>query len=237
MLVSVTLAPARSLVRSVMHASRVPFRSGVVGSASMPSPPKTSDDEIIAAARQYIRRCGRDGFSMSDVASAVGVRPPSLYGRFKGRAELLAAVELSLWRELKDALASAPRKSQPRATLAELARAYRAFAKSNPREYALMFDPQSERSAEGTRARAESISPAMPFFVALVGHEEALAAARVLTPFLHGFVSMELVGAFRLGGGIDEAFEHGVATILAGLAPKVRVGRRASQRAGKTSLR
>ena len=47
--------------------------------------------------------------------------------------------------------------------------------------------------------------------------DRALAAARVLTPFLHGFVSMELSQAFRLGGGIDEAFETGLEAILSGL--------------------
>jgi hypothetical protein len=31
-------------------------------------------------------------------------------------------------------------------------------------------------------------------------------------------VSMELAGAFRFGPGLDEAFERGVATIVAGLA-------------------
>jgi hypothetical protein len=65
----------------------------------------------------------------------------------------------------------------------------------------------------------------MPAFVALVGKDQAFAAARVLTPFLHGFVSMELAGAFRLGPDLDRAFTRGVGTILAGLASD-RLGRR-----------
>jgi AcrR family transcriptional regulator len=203
----------------------------------MPSPPKTTDAEVVAAARRLVRQHGRDGFSMNDVASAVGVRAPSLYGRFANRAELVAAVELSLWHELGEALARASRRSRSSATLAEVARAYRAFAKANPQEYALMFDPRSERSAEATRARAASLAPALPFFVALVGEAGALAAARVLTPFLHGFVSMELAGAFRLGGGIDEAFENGVATILAGLTQSHRARPSASKRPRKSNPR
>ena len=174
---------------------------------------------------------------MNDVASAVGIRAPSLYGRFANRAELVAAVELSLWRELGDALSRAPRRSRPVATLTELARAYRAFAKANPEEYALMFDPRSERSAEATRARAASLAPAMPFLGALVGDAAALGAARVLTPFLHGFVSMELADAFRLGGGIDEAFENGVATILAGLTRAHRPRSATSKRPRNSSSR
>jgi len=193
----------------------------------MPSPPKTTDDEVIAAARKLVRRHGRDGFSMTDVAAAVGVRAPSLYGRFAHREALVTAVELMLWSELGAALARAPHHPEPIATLTELARAYRQFAKANAREYALMYDARAERSAEGTRARAASLAPALPAFTALVGEGDALMAARVLTPFLHGFVSMELAGAFRLGDGIDEAFEHGVATILAGLARGANAGHRA----------
>ena len=202
-----------------------PARAPVAGGVSwpfMPSPPKTTDEEVVAAARKLVHRHGRDGFSMRDVAAAVGVRAPSLYGRFADREALLAAVELALWRELAAALARAAIPARPAAVLTEMARAYRRFAKTNPREYALMHDPRAKRSAAGTRARAAAVAPAMPAFVALAGEVGALRAARVLTPFLHGFVSMELAGAFRLGAGIDEAFEHGVATILAGLARRRR---------------
>ena len=183
----------------------------------MPAPPKTTDAEIVAAALKLLESRGHDGFSMGDVAAAVGVRAPSLYGRFADRASLLASVELEVLRALEQAIARAPRARDPIKTLTSQARAFRAFAKARPQSYALIFDAAAERTEEGVRARAAALAPTMPAFTALVGEHEALAAARVLTPFLHGFVSMELAGAFRLGGGLDDAFENGVATILAGL--------------------
>ena len=48
----------------------------------------------------------------------------------------------------------------------------------------------------------------------LVGPERALEAARLVTAFAHGFVSMELSGAFRLGGDVDEAYRYGVGVLV-----------------------
>jgi Tetracyclin repressor-like, C-terminal domain len=96
--------------------------------------------------------------------------------------------------------------------------AYRRFARKNPNGYALLFQSTSPRSQAGLRAREQAFAASVPAFTMLVGEERLLAAARVLTPYLHGFVSMELAGAFRLGGGLDAAFRRGVATILRGLA-------------------
>jgi len=188
----------------------------------MPARPKTSDDEIIGATLALFERKGRDGFSMSEIAEAVGIRTPSLFGRFKNRAELLDKVELALWSGLAQELAGATKASEvakrPVEALMAQARAYRAFAKANPNGYALMFDPRAAQSPAGAAARAAALAPCAPAFVALVGDDNALAAARVLTPFLHGFVSMELTQAFRLGGDVDQAFEIGVKSIIRGLA-------------------
>jgi AcrR family transcriptional regulator len=185
----------------------------------MPSPPKTTDAAIVAAARKLVEELGFQQVSMNDVARAVGIQTPSLYRRFAGRADLLAAVEVGLWGELGRALARAPRSSDATRSLTALAGAYRRFAKANPNGYALIFDAEAERTKEGQVARSTALAVCMPAFVSLVGESDALAAARVLTPFLHGFVSMELARAFRMGPNIDQAFAHGVDTILKGLQP------------------
>jgi hypothetical protein len=51
-----------------------------------------------------------------------------------------------------------------------------------------------------------------------VGPDQALDAARLVTAFAHGFVSMELSGAFRLGGDVDEAYRYGIDVLVAALA-------------------
>ena len=58
----------------------------------------------------------------------------------------------------------------------------------------------------------------------LVGRARALEAARLLTAFAHGFVSMELAGAFRLGGDVDEAYRFAIDSIVEGLGVTGRRG-------------
>ena len=189
----------------------------------MPAPPKTTDTQIIQATRRLVEIEGRDGFSMNDVAAAVGIRAPSLYGRFKDRADLLAAVELHVCADFENLLGKSIIANNPEATLMAQAQAVRAFAKRNPNSYSLLFDIRSVPTEEGTAARAAAVAPLLAPLAALVGEGHALAAARVLTPFVHGFVSMELANAFRLGDGLDAAFEKGVTTILRGLSVSFHV--------------
>jgi hypothetical protein len=67
------------------------------------------------------------------------------------------------------------------------------------------------------QARAAAAAPVLARLSALVGDKHALDAARMLTAFLHGFVSMELAGAFKLGGDVDRAFAYGLGKLLAAL--------------------
>lgn len=53
---------------------------------------------------------------------------------------------------------------------------------------------------------------------ALVGDDDALDAARLFTAWATGFLQMELAGAFRLGGDVDDAFDYGLDRLIHGLA-------------------
>lgn len=183
----------------------------------MPARPKTSDAQIIRAARELIERNGRHDFSMTDVASAVGIRTPSLYGRFKDRASLISGVEVQVCNEVTTALHDATVENDPSATLVAQAHAFRRFVNANPQTYSLMYDVGAVPSDEAVKARIAATSAILPPMIALAGEKHALLAARVLAPFLHGFVCMEITNAFRMGGDLDEAYEHGILTIVAGI--------------------
>jgi AcrR family transcriptional regulator len=184
----------------------------------VPAIAKTSDDDVIRAARKLIEREGADGLSMQAVADEVGVRAPSLYKRFVDRSSLLAAVELEAFASLGRALDRAAKTGKPATDLEQMGIAYRHFARRHPRLYDMLFSRSAPRGPEADRARAEAAKPLIDCVTKLVGEKRALASARVLTAFVHGFVSMENAGAFRLGEGVDDAYELGLSMLLGSLA-------------------
>jgi AcrR family transcriptional regulator len=196
----------------------------------MPAPAKTSDAAIVEAARRLVDADGPDALSMLAVAEAVGVRAPSLYKRFPDRDALLDAVAALALDELRARLSGG---------LAGMARAYRAWARRHPGLYALLYTRRAE-GPELVARRAETVAPVLEALAPHVAPEERLPAARLLTAYLHGHVSMELLGAFRLGGDVDAAFEYGLARLTAALgAPSGprRGGRSARRRAGAPGRR
>ena len=52
----------------------------------------------------------------------------------------------------------------------------------------------------------------------LAGPEHELPAARMVVAWANGFVTMELAGAFQLGGDVDEAWEFGLDGLVRALA-------------------
>jgi AcrR family transcriptional regulator len=180
----------------------------------MPALPKTSDEQVVRAARKLIERQGSEDFSMLSVAEAVGVKAPSLYKRFPDRRRLMESVAEDAAHDLRDQLVEADRGRTPTAALTAMSQTYRAFAHKHPRAYALLF---SAHEGPTLQARAAAAAPVLARLSVLVGEKHALDAARMLTAFLHGFVSMELAGAFKLGGDVDRAFDYSLSKLLAAL--------------------
>jgi AcrR family transcriptional regulator len=184
----------------------------------LPAPAKVSDEQVVAAARRLVEEHGVAALSMQAVAERVGVRAPSLYKRFRDRADLLAAVEREVLEELEGTLEDAVAKARGKEELVVMARAYRRFAHAHPRLYALIFAPEAPTTEAATELRRRAARPLTDRLASRLGPARALPAARVLTAYLHGFVTMELQGAFRLGGDVAAAFELGLDVLARSLA-------------------
>lgn len=185
----------------------------------MPTPERTNQSEIVAAAREILEESGLPGLTMAAVAARVGVRAPSLYKRVGGRDELLGLVADATVKDLGERIAAAIAEGahdgahEARGSLTAMVRAYRAFAKERPAAYQLVFLQAPPEAQPRQESLTEAIAPALEVTERLVGHDRALDAARLVTAWVHGFVSMELSGSFRLADGVDRAFDYGLAAL------------------------
>jgi AcrR family transcriptional regulator len=188
----------------------------------MPAHSQTSTAAIVAAGRQLLEAHGVDALTMREVADAVGVRAPSLYKRVRGRADLVRLILEDVADELTSVLDAAAGSGDPVADVRAMAAAYRGFAHSNPVAYSLMFTPQA---VPGATARSVGSSAAFLRAVReLAGPEHALPAGRTIVAWANGFITMELAGAFMLGGDVEQAWEFGLDRVLAAVR-RVGAGR------------
>ena len=181
----------------------------------MPTPAKTSRETLIGIALSLVEAGGADAVTIAAVAQAAGVKGPSLYKHFADRKALLLATEIAVLNELEAMLRRETKGRTAKQRLRSMATAYRRFALDVPHRYGMIYRRDIGENAE---LAAACLFSARPLFEELeaagIKPKDVLAISRTLVAFLHGFVSMEIAQAFRLGGDIDEAFEEGLSTLL-----------------------
>lgn len=201
----------------------------------MPTPERTSVDAIVATGRELLADGGIDALTMQAVAARVGVRAPSLYKRVRNREHLVGLVVDAIALELGARLASAiaePAAPEPDGSATDaptraatrmgaLARALRDWALANPAAYGLLFTAP-ERGLASLGAVQASSESVLAVAADLVGPDRALPFARTVTAWATGFLAMELGGGFRLGEGVDEAFEFGIDVLVGHHPPTIR---------------
>ena len=171
----------------------------------MPTPDRTSLQQIVDAARDILERDGLAGLTMQSVADAVGVRAPSLYKRVNGRDELVRLVA-------EATVADLTVRVERGRTVAEIANELRTFAHGHPAGYHLVFSPETRLSFELITAAS---APILRVATELAGPDDALEAARTLTAWANGFIGMELAGGFNLGGDLERAWIYGLDHLVA----------------------
>lgn len=184
----------------------------------MPTPARTSVDAIVAKGREILEVEGIDGLTMQRIASAVGVRAPSLYKRLRNRNDLLRLVANDAARELTTRLDQAATTGDPRSDLIALAQAFRGFAQAYPAAYGLLFAPLPEEARADPDWSVRGSEAVLRASATLAGEADALEAARTVTAWANGFIAMELAGAFRLGGDVDRAFAYGIDRLTRAIA-------------------
>ena len=187
-----------------------------------PARARTTTDEIVAAGRELLEAGGLDAVTMQAVAGRVGVRAPSLYKRFPNRAALIAAIGSATLDDLGRRLEPLSRDPDPATGLRTVAEGFRAFARAHPRAYELLFMNLPPGSRPPAERNVQASAPLLAVAQRLVGPDRALDAARLITAFAHGFVSMEINGAFRLGGDVDEAYRYGIDVLVDALTTRPR---------------
>lgn len=179
----------------------------------MPAHSQTSTAAIVAAGRHLLEERGMDALTMRAVAGVVGVRAPSLYKRVRSRSDLFRLVLEDVADELTSALDAAATSGDPIVDVRAMAATYREFAHSNPVTYTLMYAPQAVPDATARSVRSSATF--LRVVTELAGPRHALPAARTIVAWAHGFITMELAGAFRLGGDIEQAWDFGLDRVLA----------------------
>lgn len=137
---------------------------------------------------------------MQAVADRVGVQAPSLYKRVRSRDELVRMVAEATLAEL--ALLDGDLRS--------IAQAYRDLARERPAAFRLLFSGVTVSPS----LLAAASEPILRASAALAGPDHALVAARTVTAWANGFISMELAGGFNLGGSVDEAWQFGLSRLI-----------------------
>lgn len=184
----------------------------------MPAPSRTSLDRIVAAGRATLTADGVDGLTMQRVAAEAGVRAPSLYKHVDGRAALIRLVVADVAVELREALDVAGSTGDAAGDLRAMAAALRAFALRDPHAFAAMFSPAPEGALLADEDYAATAAPILEACGRLTGPDRALDAARTVTAWASGFLSMELGGVFHLGGDVERAYDFGVEVMVDALS-------------------
>lgn len=164
---------------------------------------------ILEAAVALADRDGLDRVTWTAVATAVGIKPPSLYNHFAGLESLLDALA-------GHGLALLARHSREAATglsgrdaFVAFMRVHRAFAHRHPGLYRATLRPVSSFGPETAAAADENLAL---ITAVLRGYdldgESALHTVRCLRAALRGFLDLEMQGGFGLPLSADKSFDR-----------------------------
>jgi len=192
-----------------------------------------SADALVDLALRLVDEGGPGALTLSAVAGAAGVAPPSLYKHVRNLAELRALVSVRVINEIADQVGEAVLGRSADEAVRALMTAWRAYVRRCPNRYAALIQTPEPRTAEAG-ARLLTIMTAT---LRAYGLEDSAAihASRCLRVAVHGFAVLEVEGAFGLPEDLEESYDLLIHMMTAGLhAPPARRSAPAARSVART---
>lgn len=149
---------------------------------------------IITAARQLAEAEGWDAVTIRRLADQIEYSQPVLYSHFAGKADIIDAVAVEGFAELRLTLRNARETAgSPEAALGELAEAYVGFALEHPALYDAMFTLSTElpfARPETPRELQAAFGELVEAVAPLAGERDPDTLAEVAWSALHGVATL-----------------------------------------------
>lgn len=168
--------------------------------------------QTVVVARRLLEEQGPGALTMRRLADEMGIRAPSLYKHFDGKAAVESAIIEDALFDIGDVTHRAVRQPGTVSPLVSLLTAYRAYCRAHPNLY---------RLAVCGRFPRQSLPPGLeewagnPWFV--VAGDAHLAQA--LWSFAHGMVILELDDRYPPGSDLDRTWRAGAAAFERSAGP------------------
>jgi AcrR family transcriptional regulator len=164
-------------------------------------------EQLLDTAESILERDRLEGFGITAIARAVGVKPPSLYKHFSGIAEIEHALISRWFRRVGAALDVAEERSLGKGAEARIrafAEAYRSVAQGGPQLYRLATERALERGLLEPGVETAAMSAVLRFFGETPEQHDR---ARLVWAAAHGLVALEAAGRFPPGADLEAGWE------------------------------
>lgn len=168
---------------------------------------------------QMADEVGLSRLTLAALAERLGVRQPSLYKHVAGMEGLQRSIAIRAKNELADTLARAAVGKSRGGAITAMSHAYRTWALKHPGRYAAAHQASTPGDTESEAADRAVVEIAIDVLAGYgLDGDDGIDATRALRSALHGFVSLETSGGFKLPTDIDRSFDRlvqGLETALA----------------------
>ncbi|HUH08217.1 MAG TPA: TetR-like C-terminal domain-containing protein [Egibacteraceae bacterium] len=176
-------------------------------------------DDVLDAALTIADERGLAAVTLTETASALGIRTPSLYNHVGGLEGLRRQLRLRGAAALAMAFRAVDAGGEPAHVLRALARAYRRFARQRPGLYEAI--QPAVAPGEDDQLYAALQEPVLVVVDVLrrvpLADPDLIPAVRAFRAMLHGFADLERRGGFGMPVDIDSSFEMSIDLVIDGL--------------------